>query len=109
MDTCRSRECCGGQWAKRSVSTRFQSPTLRSPTSPVLAPWSRELPSFDDTPVLSDKKVGPPVPLLGDPVMSGKKIIQPVQLLRDPVISAKKTKIVPPVRLSGGRNYVDAS
>jgi hypothetical protein len=33
---------------------------------------------------------------------------RPVRSLRDPVFSAKK-KIVPPVRLSGGRNYVDAS
>jgi hypothetical protein len=33
----------------------------------------------------------------------------PVRLLRDPVTSVKKKKIVPPVRLSDGRNYVDAS
>jgi hypothetical protein len=102
---CVGRKC--GQW---SVGPRgnVNSTLSCSPTSEPLIPWSAEMPSFD-SPVTSTNKIAPPVRLLGDPVMSGKKIIQPVRLLRDPVISAKKTKIVPPVRLSGGRNYVDAS
>jgi len=128
-------ECCGGQWAQRSVGSRFQSPTLCSPTAPVSAPWSRELPSFDDTPtlcsptapvsapwsrelpsfddtpVLSDKQVGPPVPLLGDPKKKKKKkknTLRPVRLPHDPVITCKKKKKIVPVRLPSGKNYVDA-
>jgi len=120
MATCRSRECCGGQWAQRSVSTRFQSPTLCSPTSPVSAPWSRELASFDvtddTTPLCSPTSpVSAPwsrnLPSFDDtPVPSDKKRGTPVRLLHDAVSAKKKKKInVPPMRVSGDRHYVDAS
>ena len=92
----------------KKVGPPADTPTLCSPTSPVSAPWSRELPSLDDTPVLSDKKVGPPVPLLGDPKKQKKKnTLPPVRFVHDPVITCKKKK-KKPVRLSSGKHYVDA-
>jgi len=93
MDACQGRGCCRIRECGKVKSTLLCSPPtlLCSTTSEPITPgWSPEIPSF------------------ASPVVSGKKMGRPVRSLRDPVFSAKK-KIVPPVRLSGGRNYVDAS
>ena len=92
MDACQGRGCCRIRECGKVKSTLLCSPStvLCSTTSePITPSWSPEIPSF------------------ASPVVSGKNMGRPVRSLRDPVFSAKK--IVAPVRLSGGRNYVDAS
>jgi len=115
MSTSPSRECCvGRQCDQWSVGPRgnVKSTLLCSPlaTSQPITPWSAEIQSFDSpviSPVISTKKIVPPVRLVGDTVTSAKKILGPVLLLRDPVKKKIVKVIVPPMRKSDGQHYVD--
>ena len=61
MDTSPITKCC------RGLCAPFQSPSQCTRTSPVSAPWSLLLPSFDESPVVSETNIVPTVPILGDP------------------------------------------